>query len=129
MTRSLTYLELLQIKIQMIPQLLFNHAPGHRPLDDVVVVVALRVDRDRAPLAPRENGPRVARRPVVHPEQDDGAHLRPERAGIAATGVRHPRHVAVRTLGELAAVTRMGQAQVHGAVQAAPAGGTRLPRL
>ena len=36
---------------------------------------------------------------------------------------------AVRTLGELATVTHMGQAQVHGAVQASGPGTTRLPRL
>ena len=36
---------------------------------------------------------------------------------------------AVRTLGELATVTHMGQAQVHGAVQASSPGTTRLPRL
>ena len=35
---------------------------------------------------------------------------------------------AVRTLGELAAVTRMGQAHVHGSVDAG-SGGSRLPRL
>jgi hypothetical protein len=36
---------------------------------------------------------------------------------------------AVRTLGELAAVTHMGRAQVHGAVQATSTGSARLPRL
>lgn len=36
---------------------------------------------------------------------------------------------AARTLGELATVARMGQAQVHGAVDAPPPGGSRLPRL
>ncbi len=46
--------------------------------------------------------------------------------GRAQTDLRQDQ--ALRTLGELAAVTRMGQAQVHGSVQAAPVG-NRLPRL
>lgn len=36
---------------------------------------------------------------------------------------------AARTLGELAAVTRMAAADVQGSVDAAPPGGARLPRL
>ena len=66
-------------------------------LDDVVIVVALGIDRDRAAIAGAEHGQGIAVRAVIHPEHDDGPHLRPHHPGIAAPfGTRgHPFHVAV----------------------------------
>ena len=73
-------------------------------LDDLVVVVALRIDRDRASFARLQNGERIATGAVVHAQHDDGAHLRHERAGVAAAfrGRRHPVHVAMRAVGQKA---------------------------
>ena len=44
-------------------------------LDDLVIVLALRIDRDRAALALLEDRERIVIRPVVHPEHDDRAHV------------------------------------------------------
>ena len=66
-------------------------------LDDVVIVVALGIDRDRAAIAGGEDGHGIAFRTIIHAEHDDGPHLRPHQAGIAAAFRvrRHPPHVAV----------------------------------
>ena len=70
-------------------------------LDDLVVVIAVRVDRDGAAVRPVEDRERIAGRPVVHAEHDDRAHLGPQRARIAAPfAVGHPTHVAVRPIGQ-----------------------------
>jgi hypothetical protein len=71
-------------------------------LDDLVIVVALRVDRDRAVRALLQDRQRIVVGAVVHPEHDDRARLRPDRARIAAPlrRIGKPVHVAVRALGE-----------------------------
>jgi hypothetical protein len=79
-----------------------RHQPARQRLqsrlDDLVIVVALGVDRDGTAVARRQNRQRVATLSVVHPQHDDRARLRPQRARIAATsrGRRHPFHVAMR---------------------------------
>ena len=71
-------------------------------LEDVVVVLALRVDRDGAAGRVVERFERICLRRVAHAQHDDRAHLRPQRGGAAApVGVRrHPAHVAVPAGGE-----------------------------
>ncbi len=71
-------------------------------LDDLVIVDALRIDRDRAVRPLAQDRQRVGVGPVVHAEHDDGAHLRPQRARIAAPcrGRFHPLHVAVAAVGQ-----------------------------
>ena len=78
-------------------------------LDDLVVVVALGIDRDRAAVALREYGERIGVRPIIEAEHDDRSHLRPERARVgAALRTRcHPGHVAVRALGKEALEPRL----------------------
>jgi len=46
-------------------------------LEDIVIVTALGVDRDRAPVGPVENIERRAGRAVIHPQHDDRARIRP----------------------------------------------------
>ncbi len=53
-------------------------------LDDVVVVAMAGIDRHGSGVALRQRGQRVRLGSVIHPEHDDGPHLRPERAGRAA---------------------------------------------
>ncbi len=78
--------------------------------DDLVVILALRIGRDRAPSPRLQDRQRVPLRAVVEPEHDDGAHLVPQRArGAAPLGRRlHPGHVAVQTLGEESRKPRLG---------------------
>jgi hypothetical protein len=66
-------------------------------LDDVVVVVGLGIDRDGAAVASAQDRQWIGVRAVVQPQHDDRAHLRPQRARIAAarSGRCHPFHVAV----------------------------------
>jgi hypothetical protein len=65
--------------------------------DQVVVIVAARIDRNGAAAWLLENGKRIAIRSVIDAEHQDGAHLRPQHLRVAAPiGVgRHPRHIAV----------------------------------
>src|SRR5262249_9156916 len=67
-----------------------------------VVILALRVDRDGATLALRQNGEWVVIRSVIEAEHDDRAHIAPERAWVAAAGRRglHPGHIALRAVGQ-----------------------------
>ena len=67
-------------------------------LDQVVIVVALRIDRDRAARAALENRKRIFVGAVIDAEHDDRAHISPQPARIgAALGVsREPVHVAMR---------------------------------
>ena len=71
-------------------------------LDDLVVVVALRVDRDRAAVARRQDRERIAVGPVVQPEHDDGARVRPQhiRIGAPRGRRREPVHVAMLAFGD-----------------------------
>ena len=63
-----------------------------------VIVVSLRIDRDRAAIARLEDRARVALRTVIDSEHHDRAHLRPQRLRIGAA--LRPRrkviHVAVQ---------------------------------
>src|SRR5262249_32955218 len=81
-------------------------------LDDLVVVIALRIDRDRAVTALAQDRERVIVRPVVHPQHDDRAGVWPQYARVAApfSGGGHPGHVAVGALGDEAqeAFLRLG---------------------
>ena len=71
-------------------------------LDDLVIVVALRIDRDRAAVARRQDRERIAVRPVVQPEHDDGARIRPQhiRIGAPRGRRREPVHVAMLAFGD-----------------------------
>ena len=66
-------------------------------LDQIVIIVAQRIDRDGAAQALVQDRERIVMRAVIDAEHDDRAHARPQRARIgAAVGVaRHPIHVAV----------------------------------
>ena len=59
-------------------------------LDQVVIVAVLRVDRNRAPLLLVEHVQRIVRRPVIHREHDDRAHIRPQHARIARAAPASP---------------------------------------
>ena len=61
--------------------------PLQPPLDQLVIVVALRVDRDRRVRARLQRRQRVAVRPVVQPQHDRRAGVRPHRAS-GARGAR-----------------------------------------
>ena len=78
--------------------------------DDLVVILALRIARDRAVSARLQDRQRVPVGAVVEPQHDDGAHLGPQRPRVAATLGRplHPGHVAVQTLGEELRKPRLG---------------------
>ncbi len=66
-------------------------------LDQVVIVVASRIDRDRAARSLLENSQRIFIGPVIDAEHDDRAHVRPQHARIgAALGAGgEPVHVAM----------------------------------
>ena len=57
-------------------------------LEDVVVVLALRVDRDGAARRVVERIERICLRRVAHAEHDDRAHLRPQRVSGCGGGRR-----------------------------------------
>ena len=61
-----------------------------------------RINRDVAGGFIFERGERAALRPVIHAKHDDGAHIRPELAGVGAARriCRHPIHVAVLAFAE-----------------------------
>ena len=102
------------------------HPRGQRlelRLEHVVIVGALRIDRDRAArrLSCRiASG--IAGAPVIQSEQDDAVGFRPQRArGFAALGGGcEPRHVALPALGEklaeriAGALNRVGRGEAHG---------------
>jgi hypothetical protein len=71
-------------------------------LEDLVIVLALRIGRDRAALGFFEDRQRIAVGAVIEADHDDGAHLSPQRARIAASLGRalHPFHLAVHALRE-----------------------------
>ena len=71
-------------------------------LDHIVVVVALRIDRDGAAQALLQDRERIVLRTVIDAEHDDRARVFPQCARIAAAvGVsRHPIHVAVDAVGQ-----------------------------
>ena len=76
------------------------HARGERlelRLDDVVIVGALRIDRDGAARAHAKRLQRVPLRPVAKPKHDDAFGLGPDGAGRLAPIfiVGEPCHVAV----------------------------------
>ena len=73
-------------------------------LDDVVIVIAVGVDRHRATVALFEDRERIVGGGVIQSQHDDRAHRRPQRARIAAPvgGARHPIHVAMGALGKKA---------------------------
>ena len=58
-------------------------------LDQLVIVVALGIDRDRARgRVALEDRQRIVVRPVVHAEHDDRAHVGPQRARVARAARR-----------------------------------------
>ncbi len=67
-------------------------------LDQVMIVVALGVDRNRPARAMFQNCQRIAVGTVIDPQHDHRLHGGPQRAGVGtAFGVlREPIHVAVR---------------------------------
>ena len=67
-------------------------------LHHVVIVAALRIDRDRAAFALLQHVARIARRPVVQRHRHDGARLGPQGRGIDALlgAVDQPAHVALK---------------------------------
>jgi hypothetical protein len=73
-------------------------------LDDVVIVVGPRVNRNRAAVAPAQDRQRIAAGvlAVIKAKHDDGAYLWPQRARVAAPCRRcfHPIHVAVGAFGQ-----------------------------
>ena len=79
-------------------------------LDQLVIVVALGVDRDGGAVLARQDRQRVLVRPVIHAQHDHRAHVWPQRAGRgAALGrCRHPHHVAVGAVGEKTLQPRLG---------------------
>ena len=70
--------------------------------DDLVVIVALRIDRDGAALALLQNRERIDVGRIVHAQHDGGTHLRHQRAriGAALRRARQPVHVAMRAVGQ-----------------------------
>ena len=67
-------------------------------LDQVVIIVALRIDRDRAARALLENRQRIFVGPVIDAEHDHRAHAGPQhpRIGAALRMRREPVHLAMR---------------------------------
>ncbi len=67
-------------------------------LDQVVIIVALRIDRDRAARALLEDRQRIFVRSVIDAEHDHRAHIRPQHARIGAAFRigGEPVHVAMR---------------------------------
>lgn len=67
-------------------------------LDYVVIVVASRIDRDRAARALLQDRQRIFIRSIIDPEHHDGAYVRPQHAriGAALRVGREPVHVAMR---------------------------------
>ena len=66
-------------------------------LDHVVIIVALRIDRDARRACAAQDRKRILVRAVIDAEHDDGADLGPQNSRVArGVGVcRHPVHVAV----------------------------------
>jgi hypothetical protein len=66
-------------------------------LDQVVIIVALGVDRDRPACRGRQHCERVVGRAVVEPEHDDRADVGPQHARVGASfrRAREPVHVAL----------------------------------
>ena len=71
-------------------------------LHEVVIVSALRIDRDAATLGPARERKRVGRRRIAHAERDHRPDLGPQTRGRGALlGARlHPQHVAMRALSQ-----------------------------
>src|SRR4029077_6559699 len=73
-------------------------------LDDLVVVLGPRVDRNRTAIPPGQDGQWIALRvlAVVQAQHDDRAYVRPERARTPppCRSRFHPIHIAVRALGQ-----------------------------
>ena len=78
--------------------------------DDIVVIAATGINRDRATVFERECGEGVAVRPVIHAKHDNRAHLRPQGLwrGALVFAVAHPLHRRMVTVfkptGELLAM-------------------------
>ena len=78
-------------------------------LDQVVIIVALRIDRDRAARALRKNLERIFIGPVIDAEHDDRAHAGPQHArigaalGLAASQSMSPWRAGVEELAEMLA--------------------------
>jgi hypothetical protein len=79
----------------------FRDQPGAQflqpSLDHLVIVAVAGIDRDRAAVRLAEDRQRVLVRAVVHAEDDDRAHIGPERLrrAPALQRFRHPAHGAV----------------------------------
>jgi hypothetical protein len=71
-------------------------------LDRVVIVLALRVDRDDTGVGVIGVAQRIERRGIAGAEHHHRAHLGPQalRRGAAVGGVGHPDHVAVAAIHE-----------------------------
>ncbi len=67
-------------------------------LDQVVIIVALRIDRDRTPCALLQYSQRIFIGPVIDTEHDHRTHARPQHARIGAAFrvSGKPIHVAMR---------------------------------
>src|SRR5690606_37995173 len=70
-------------------------------LDDVVIILALRVARYRSDRRRCQHGQRIVGRSVAEAEHDNGPNVRPQhlRVGTPVDGGLHPLHVAVAPLG------------------------------
>ena len=76
--------------------------PLQRPFDDVMIVAALRIDRDAPAVGVIGERQRIVRGRVAHPQRDHRSHLGPQplRRSALRGAVFHPDHVAVAALGE-----------------------------
>ena len=71
-------------------------------LDQVVIIVALRIDRDRAACPLLQDSQRIFIRPVIDTQHDHRTHARPQHARIGAAFrmSRKPIHLAMLAGGE-----------------------------
>jgi len=79
-------------------------------LQDVVIIRAMGVDRDRRRIGARERLQRIMIGPVIHRDDKRAAGLGPERAGMTAPGLvgLHPVHLAMAAFGDEFRQTRTG---------------------
>ena len=73
-----------------------------RPLHHVMIILALRIDRNAAVIGDVFQRKRIGGGGVAHAKHDHRLHVRPQgrRIGSLVGAVRHPDHVALPALGE-----------------------------
>ena len=81
-----------------------------RLLDDIMIILPLRIGGEPADGGCIGQRARIARRGIAHAEHHHRSHLRPQRGGACALvrALGHPQHVAMRPLGEPGVQPRAG---------------------